>query len=346
MLDKCTQNTRDKQTNGLLIGPHASNIISEIVLTRIDAELQAKGYQKLKRFIDDYEFYADTYEQAEKFIKDLGLCLRAYEMSINDKKTHILELPRPSTENWILRLNRFAFPNEGEVKFATVRSYLDLALECSQAADKSTPLNYAIKTLADNDGPRKLNPRAKRLYAQEAMNLALAYPYLVPLLDEFVFDRYWHDGLQTKIADFSTALVKLGIRKLYPDTIAHALFYALKHEAAIEVDDAELLEVVALDDCITNVLLLEYATKHTRKKVVSAIKSRAKEIMSTDAREKDKNWLLIYQVWTRKELQDNNQSFLAELKNMDFKFLTIPISKQAGEKPIEGDIDARSVWQG
>jgi hypothetical protein len=164
LLDKCTQNIRDKQTNGLLIGPHTSNIISEIVLTRIDAELQKKGYQKLKRYIDDYEFYADTYEQAEKFIKDLGLCLRAYEMSINDKKTHILDLPRPSAENWVLVLNRFAFQSDGEVKFSTVRSFLDLALECSQEAGKSTPLNYAIKTLAGNDGPRRLNIRAKRLY--------------------------------------------------------------------------------------------------------------------------------------------------------------------------------------
>lgn len=345
LLDKCTQNTRDKQTNGLLIGPHASNIISEIVLTRIDAELQVKSYQKLKRYIDDYEFYADTYEQAEKFIKDLGLCLRAFEMSINDKKTHILELPRPSTENWIQMLNRFAFPNDGEVKFATVRSYLDLALECSQAAEKSTPLNYAIKTLAGKDSPRKLNSRAKRLYAQEAMNLALSYPYLVPLLDEFVFDRYWHDGLQTKIADFSTALVRLGIRKLYPDTIAHALYYALKHNVTIAIDDADLSEVVVLDDCIANVLLLEYATKHSRKKVMSAIKNRAKEIKSADAREKDKNWLLIYQVWSKKELQGNGQVFLAELKNMGFQFLAIPIQKPTGEKPIENEVNAQNETQ-
>lgn len=187
LLDKCTQNTRDRQTNGLLIGPHTSNIISEIVLTRIDADLQGKGYKKLMRHVDDYTFYSDTFEQAEKFVKDLGMCLRAYEMSLNDKKTSILELPRPSAENWRLALNRFAFPKEDdEVRFSVVRSFLDLALECSQAAGKSTPLNYAIKTLAGNDCPRKLNSRAKRMYAQEAMNLALAYPYLVPLLDEFV----------------------------------------------------------------------------------------------------------------------------------------------------------------
>ncbi len=86
LLDKTTQNTRDRQTNGLLIGPHASNIISEIILTQIDADLQAKGHHKVKRHVDDYRYYANTYDDAEKFIKDLGLALRAYELSLNEKK--------------------------------------------------------------------------------------------------------------------------------------------------------------------------------------------------------------------------------------------------------------------
>lgn len=167
LLDKCTQNTRDKQTNGLLIGPHSSNIIADIILTKIDAELQAKGYRKIARHIDDYAFYADDFAQAELFVKDLGMCLRGFEMSLNDKKTRILPLPRPSTENWIQRLNRFVFPKDEEVWFSTVRSFLDLALECAQTAGKSTPLNYAIKVLANPRSPRKLNERAKRLYVLE-----------------------------------------------------------------------------------------------------------------------------------------------------------------------------------
>ena len=141
LLDKCTQNTRDRQTNGLLIGPHASNIISEIILTRIDGVLQNKGYKKVVRHVDDYRFFADTLDEAELFIKDLGLSLRAYEMSLNEKKTRILELPRPSDENWRLVLNRFLFPKDEELRFSVIRSFLDLALECAQSAGKSTPLN-------------------------------------------------------------------------------------------------------------------------------------------------------------------------------------------------------------
>lgn len=333
LLDKCTQNTRDKQTNGLLIGPHASNIISEIILTLIDATLQAKGYRKVVRHVDDYRFFADTVDEAELFVKELGLNLRAYEMSLNEKKTRILELPRPSDENWRLVLNRFLFPKDDEVRFSIIRSFLDLALECAQAAGKSTPLNYAIKTIAGNETPRKLNPRAKRMYAQEAMNLALAYPYLAPLLDEFVFDKYWHDGMKPRIADFATALVQLGVRKLYPDTIAHALYFALKHDLALDLKDEALIEIVTLDDCVANVLLLEYAKKRKRPKVKSAINKRAKDLMAEDSKERDRHWLLIYQVWSKKELEGNGQGFLAKLKGKGFHFFCMP--ERAEKKVVE-----------
>ncbi|MDZ4313817.1 MAG: antiviral reverse transcriptase Drt4 [Azonexus sp.] len=343
LLDKCTQNTRDRQTNGLLIGPHASNIISEIILTQIDADLQKRGYRKVKRYVDDYRFYAETFEEAELFIKDLGLVLRAYEMSLNEKKTKILPLPRPSDEDWVLVLNRFQFPKDQELKFSDIRSYLDLALTCAQATGKSTPLNYAIKVLCKSHGksnpgdtdevvPRKLSLRAKRMYAQEAINLALAYPYLTPMLDEYVFTPYWHDGLKEKIAAFSTALVVHGLRKLYPDAVAHAIFLALKYDLVLALNDDRLIEVVALDDCVANVLLLEYAKLRARKKVKSAVAKRAIELKTSDMRDKDKHWLLLYQVWSKTELKGNGQGFLAELKGKGFQFFSLP--KPPVKKPV------------
>lgn len=324
LLDKCTQNTRDRQTNGLLIGPHASNIVSEIILTRVDTALQAKGYAKIVRHVDDYKFYASTVEEAEGFIRDLGLNLRTYEMSLNEKKTQILKLPRPSDENWRLVLNRFIFPTVQDIRFSVIRSYLDLALECAQAIGKSTPLNYAIKTLAGHDEPRKLNGRAKRMYAQEAMNLALAFPYLSPLLDECVFIPYWHAGLQERIAAFSTALARLGAKKIYPDAIAQSLYLALKYQVGLGLSEEELIGIVQLDDCVTNVLLLEYAKKRGLKKVQTAIKKRAAKLKADDGRERDRHWILIYQTWTIKELQGNGQGFLAKLKGQGFEFFSMP----------------------
>ena len=351
LLDKCTQNTRDRQTNGLLIGPHASNIISEIILTQIDADLQQKGYRKVKRHVDDYRFYAASFEEAELFIKDLGLALRAYEMALNEKKTKILPLPCPSESNWVLVLNRHPLPKNQELKFTEIRSFLDRALTCAQAIGKSTPLNYAIKVLAklhvqsnssdtDEQQPRMLGLRAKRMYAQEAINLALAYPYLAPILDEYVFTPYWHADLKDKIAEFASAMIQLGLRKLYPDAIAHAIFLSLKYDFALGLKDDKLTEVVALDDCVANVLLLEYAKLRGRKKVKSAVTQRASELKTADQRDKDKHWLLIYQVWSKNELKGNGQDFLADLKSMGFQFFSQP--KPPEEKAV-GDEECETV---
>lgn len=351
LLDKCTQNTRDRQTNGLLIGPHASNIISEIILTQIDADLQAKGHSKVKRHVDDYRFYAASFEEAERFIKDLGLALRAYEMSLNEKKTKILPLPCPSEANWVLVLNRHPLPRDQELKFPDIRSFLDRALTCAQSIGKSTPLNYAIKVLAKSHAhsqssdivepqPRKLSLRAKRMYAQEAINLALAYPYLAPILDEYVFTPYWHADLKNMIDVFAASLIQLGLQKLYPDAIAQAIFLALKYDFALGLEDKELIKIVALDDCVANVLLLEYAKRYDRSKVKKAVIARAKELKQADQREKDKQWLLIYQVWSIKDLKGNGQVFLADLKGINFQFFLQP---QPLEEKVVADMEGEIV---
>ena len=316
LLDKCTQNIRDCQTNGILIGPHSSNIISEIILTQIDDHLLKKGYKKLKRYIDDYEFYAATYNEAEKYLHDLGLALREYELILNEKKTKILPMPRPGTDNWVRELNRFAFPKDKKIKFSIIRSFLDLALELAQSAETSAPLNYALKMM-----PKRLNSRAKRMYVQEAINLALAYPYLAPLLGKQVFAKHTHSEIEEQISEFVNALIRLGIRNLYPDAIAHSLYYALKHQVLISLSDVEFSEIIDLNDCLTTVLLLEYSKLHKLKEVKSVITQRSQALKTVSRREQDRQWLLIYQTWSKTDLEGNQQSLLASLKKQAFNFL-------------------------
>ena len=81
---------------------------------------------------------------------------------------------------------------------------------------------------------------------------------------------------------------------------------------------------VSLDDCVANVLLLEYAVKHDLKKVQTAVKERSSKLKSGTSRDRDKHWLLIYQTWTERELLGNKQSFLATLKKQEFKFIAVP----------------------
>ena len=146
---------------------------------------------------------------------------------------------------------------------------------------------------------------------------------MVPVLDKTVFDKYHYSGINEKITNFSTALVKLGLQKIYPDTIAHALYYAIKHKFLIRVNEEKLIEILSLKDCITNVLLLEYATRNNLKKVIKELKQVTTKLKKAGPRDIDRNWLLVYQTWNEEELNGKGQSFLALLKKENFKFLNI-----------------------
>ena len=145
LLDKVTRNTRDGQTNGLLIGPHTSNVMAELVLARIDREL-VKCHGRYKRHIDDYEYAAKTYAEAERFVRHLSLLLRQYDLTINDQKTKILPLPIPSEAEWKRELNAlWSLEHQKAVRYHTVRRFMDLALTLAQREGDYAILNYAIK---------------------------------------------------------------------------------------------------------------------------------------------------------------------------------------------------------
>jgi len=315
LLDKATQVVRDGQTNGLLIGPHASNVISELILTSVDSTLQKLGHKRVTRHIDDYRYYARTHEEAEEFIRDLGMALREYELFLNEKKTKILPLPRPQVENWVRELNAFQFPAE-EIRYSIVRSFLDLALELAQRNGTSATLNYAIQMV-----PTRLNDRAKRLFVAEAVNLALSYPYLAPLLGKHVFTKHQYNGIESAITTFATELLQIGVRRIYPDAIAHALFYAIHHNLTLPCDEELFRNAVEIDDCICDVLLLEYANRHKLQTLQKDVKKRANNLKGLDARDQDAFWLLIYQVWNSSELRSNGQNLLANLKDAKFSFI-------------------------
>jgi len=315
ILDKATQAVRDSQTNGLLIGPHTSNIIAELVLTCVDSTLLKQGHKRLTRHIDDYRFYARTHEEAENFIRNLGMALREYELSLNEKKTKILPLPRPQVENWVRELNDFQFP-AGPIRYSTVRSFLDLALDLAQQAGTSATLNYAIKMI-----PPRLNDRAKRLFVVEVVNLAISYPYLAPLLGEHVFAKHRYDGIDSVINTFATELLQIGVRRIYPDAIAHALYYAIQHGLSLGVSETLLRRIVTIDDCICDVLLLEYAKRLKLKKLAQAVTTRANNLKGLEPREQDAFWLLIYQTWSVAELRGNRNELLAKLKTTNFSFM-------------------------
>lgn len=320
LLDACSQGQADKQTSGIPIGPHTSNILSEIILNTVDKSLQDRGYLKVVRNIDDYTYFASSRENAEEFLRDLSLSLREFELSLNEKKTKFQRLPAPSHEDWVLELQRFRFSeSEGEIRFSEVRQLLELAAELSVRFSKQTPYLYALKMI-----PETINERAKKLLTIEATGLALKFPYLVSQLEETIFTKFQTPETPSKIKRFANQLFERGHRKLATESILYSLYYALKYGFELDGLEEKSGDLVALEDCMILVLLRRYAIAHRLKKVKDRVRRFADKLKVAPTPEQDRQWLLVYEIWTPQTLANKGQSFLSDLKSAKMKFLKFP----------------------
>ena len=63
--------------------------------------------------------------------------------------------------------------------------------------------------------------------------------------------------------------------------------------------------------------------KYKLKIIIKEIENRVERLENAIQIEIDRQWLLIYQIWTVKKLNANGQNFLAKLKESKFEFLSI-----------------------
>jgi hypothetical protein len=94
-LDKLFQNSRDGQTNGILIGSILSDIVAELVLARIDKDLMESIEKNnlnlvVVRYRDDYKFLCKTKSDAELALRIFSKVIQTeFDLTINEKKTHV-----------------------------------------------------------------------------------------------------------------------------------------------------------------------------------------------------------------------------------------------------------------
>ncbi len=294
-LDELCRKLRDGETHGLLIGPHASNLISEIILTCVDKKLYDKGWRYLRN-IDDYNCYVDSHENAEKFLTDLNEALREYDLPINYKKTLIQELPKASTNHWIRGLAA-AIPSDENtlIDFKMARRYLDTAISLMETNDNDAAiLKYAIKVIAK----RKLSYNAKQYCLKTIEHYAVLYPYLIILMDDYVFIPFEAEILD--IQNFADIIFKDAIKTDNYELMYYSLFYAIKYN--FNLMNFDLDYIINCSSCILKLLGWIYCKQKKNKESAKKIKDYVISIKDTDF---EQNWILCYEVLNQTELKND-----------------------------------------
>lgn len=314
-IDFYTRNLKHGETNGVLIGPHSSNLISEIILVAIDYELTLRGFKYIRN-IDDYICYVDSYGQAENFFLCLSKELKKYELALNIKKSKIIPLPQASVKNWVTKLNHFNFTKsylvngKEAIRVKELKGFLDFAIELMLKEDSDASImNYAIKIISN----KHLDKNAKDYFIKQIHHLVLIYPYLTNLLEEQVFKP--HQIEKIIIKEIAKDIYAYGFKNKIFEACSFSIYWSLKYDFDLEITSLKNDSINSLD-CIFMIISFLHDKKYQKLSYLTEYKDKAKILKKDDF---DRYWIFIYETLSWTELTDNfkimKKSGLTFIKN-------------------------------
>ena len=102
-LDKAIRRGNNNRTHGIPVGPYASDIAAEIILTAIDKKIEeaSNNIEFLGfRYKDNYYMLCKSVNDAEKLISKTAIQLRDYHLTINDSKTVVQDFTDFLINKW------------------------------------------------------------------------------------------------------------------------------------------------------------------------------------------------------------------------------------------------------
>lgn len=158
-IDRLIQYANDARTNGIPIGSAVSDLISEVILSVVDAKVsrQLKDLDFVAvRFKDDYRILCQNEKECKYILKVLAQELSAINLSLSESKTSIASLPH----GLYRKHDRQYFPHSlrecKQISFKTFEHTLLIALDVHREFPGTSILEKFLSELLDNSNQLKL----------------------------------------------------------------------------------------------------------------------------------------------------------------------------------------------
>lgn len=292
-LDSAVRAGQEGQTKGIPIGPDTSLILAEIVLCRVDLELQASHPdidRRCLRFMDDIEFFGSTQSEAEDVLLSWQTALSRYELMVNPAKTFITEAPFAPENSWSVHLRQFRFNEESDKKTANdIDRFFTLAFGLSLEFPKSSVLGYAIRTAAGIPTGVEAWRTLHRLMYAATMADPSCLQIVARTLNESVMAGFKPEP--KRLEETLNDLCDYHARRAHGSEVAWALWLLRQFDLPIG-DDAAAAVSLMQDNCSLLLLLdLHRLGRAPNQLDLAAVLSRA----SVPDVTKSSDWLLGYQ---------------------------------------------------
>lgn len=294
-LDFAIRSMQRNETVGIPIGPDTSSLISELVLSRIDKELESYDYL---RFIDDYRCYCKSQEEADEFIRKASRELEKYHLRLNPKKTKIIELPTPIEENWVRTLREYSSKFLSKKEFSdndidTISEFIDLTIQLSKSNPGDSPVRYAVKVLSKKDFSGE---KAFGFVLMYLSRICFIYLYFIDVFDDIL--EHNKKNINTNILEILeveiNSITKEHIKYSRSDVALWGLKLAIKYNFQLVDFENYSDQLISDRDCLPTLLSYEYVKA---KKLKNSIKYfNLIEKLITEKLE-DEWWIYIYQLY-------------------------------------------------
>ena len=158
--------------------------------------------------------------------------------------------------------------------------------------NNSAILNYAIKVLAK----KELTYNAKQYCLKTILHMAIIYPYLIPLLEDYVFTPF--AATPKIIEDFSQKIYMAAFAQENYEAIIYAIYYSMNY--GFEIPQLNYNDAISKDSCLFKLFTWLYYVRRGDLKAIRALRKHAKALSDGEF---DQNWIFIYEALPKELLK-------------------------------------------
>jgi hypothetical protein len=322
-LDKLVACTNNNETAGIPTGPFSSRIISELLLNKIDEDLEKlTDSEKVKfefvHYVDDYEFYFRNEADYKKIIQKIRKVFEYYRLRINENKSQFYSLPfyneRDLKEQFSFFIRKFKNEDAHDARLLFFKAD-ELTMKGEKGAYK-----YLYKQLEKEDLSFSWNEIEPILISHLLIKPALAqYIIKIILKHSRLISGQFKEELKYNL--FFSVQNQL-------DNEAQWLFWIIR-KLGIKLNANELSELLKdTQDDLMRIMVIDTAKQYKKietQTFKNAMDLVMKELLNSNLR--SERWLLIYEwhfnKWSMYEKLDGKIqeiAFFKALKNKNVNF--------------------------
>jgi hypothetical protein len=282
------------QTHGIPIGPDTSFVVAEILLSAADSALTSKiGKISGFRYVDDYELSFQSLSSAEEALAELQATLSTFELSLNPKKTRIVDLPQGLDSSWSIEL-RAANIRSRKAPVAQrndIVSFFSRAFELAAVHPSESVLRYAASRVQRLD----VSASGWRSFHNCVISAASADPSTLPVALGTLHQVALlggHEVPKGPLAELFEGVISRHAARAQGSEVAWAIWGAIAWDVHLSTDAAQLIDM--MEDDVVALLAMHAAELDLFPKGSLTKSSWAALAEQTDALEGE-HWLLAYE---------------------------------------------------